>query len=538
MRISRHIAAGLALSLSLLAACGGDSGGGPVVIGDPVQGGTAIVAVTSDFQPFNPVTSSSLLTLEVNNFLLYTPLIQFGEDLEAVPALAESWDLEDTGVTFHLRDDLQWHDGQPVTAEDVAFTFELAKNPQSASLLESAYLNMIEAATVIDPQTIRFDFTAPHSQPLQAFWWAPLPRHLLENVSAGALAQDPFGREPVGNGPFRFVEWSPGEQLTLEANETYPEELGGRPMVDRVVFRVVPEATTRLTEVLTGAIDINYTLQPDEARQVEGQNGVRLASFPGRAFLYLGWNNEVEPFTDARVRRALSMAVDRQAIIDALMFGYAEPASGMIPNWSPLAPAFEVDGPNVEAARQLLQEAGYAPGPNGVMQRNGQPLQFTLLTSEDRLRQDVAVVLQEQLRAVGASVEVRAAEFTTMLQQHRQREYQAVLSEWTLDNFRVDPTPLFSCAEAEQVGSANRAGYCNPAADELAMQGTREGDRDAATAIWTEYSRLLDRDQPITFLVWQEQMSAINQRLQGVEMDVRGKLRTAQDWWIPEGQQR
>lgn len=535
-----HYARGLvAVSVfSALAACGGDAGEQPIVVGDPVPGGTAIVAITSDFQPFNPVTSSSLLTMEVNNFMLFTPLIQFGEDLEAVPALAESWELDDSGVTFRLRSDVLWHDGQPVTAEDVLFTYELASNTETASLLQSAFMTMVESASVIDPQTIRFDFVAPHSQPLQAFWWAPLPRHLLQGVAPGELAQAPFNRQPVGNGPFRFASWEPGQQATFERNAEYTEGLGGPPLLERVVFRVVPEATTRLTEVLTGAIDVNYTVQPDEAQQVEMQTGVRLASFPGRAFLYVGWNNEQPPFNDPLVRRAMGMAVDRQEIIDALMFGFAEPADGMIAPWSPVSPEIEPLPQGPDAARQLLQQAGFTPGPNGVMQRNGQPLQFTLMTSEDRLRQDVAVVLQNQLRAAGAAVEVRTVEFTTLLQQHRERDYQAVLSEWTLDNFRVDPSPLFSCAEAEIPSSANRAGYCNPAADQLIQQGLRATDPEQARQIWSEFSTVLRDDQPITFLVWQEQMAAVAERLQGVDMDVRGKLATIADWWIPVERQR
>lgn len=538
MRTRRLTSWALALVLGALTACGGDGAEAPMIVGDPEPGGTAIVAVTSDFQPFNPVSSSSLLTMEVNNFMLFTPLIQFDENLEAAPALAESWELDDNGVTFRLRDDVRWHDGQPVTAEDVAFTYELAQNEETASLLQSAFLNMVRSATVIDPNTIRFEFVAPHSQPLQAFWWAPLPRHLLQDVAPAQLAQAPFGRQPVGSGPFRFVSWQPGQQVTFEANDDFAPSLGGRPRLDRVVFRVVPEATTRLTELLTGAIDVNYTLQPDEAQQVEGQRGVRLISFAGRGFLYVGWNNAAEPFTDARVRRAMGMAIDRQSLIDALMFGYAEPADGMIAPWSPVHPEIDPLTGGAEAARQLLQEAGYAPGPDGIMQKNGQPLRFTLLTSEDRLRQDVGVVLQQQFRAAGAAVEVRSVEFTTLLQQHRGRDYQAVLSEWTLDTFRVDPTPLFSCEEARQTGSANRAGYCNPAADQIADAGLRETVQARATDIWGEYSRLLREDQPLTFIVWQEQMSGVYQRLQGVEMDVRGKLRTAGQWWIPAGQRR
>ncbi|MQA91136.1 MAG: hypothetical protein GEU90_13015 [Gemmatimonas sp.] len=520
----------------LLIACGGGNDA-PIVTGDPVPGGTGIVAVDGDFQVFNPVTNTALITTEVMNFMLFTPLIQFDENLEPIPALAESWDLEETGVTFHLRDDVYWHDGQPVTAEDVAFTFEMAKHPDAASLLESAFLNMVESAEVIDPHTIRFDFVAPHSQPMQAFWWPPLPKHLLEGVQPAELAQLPYNRAPVGNGPFRFASWEAGTQLVVEANDEYPDGLGGRPYLDRIVFRVVPEATTRLTEILTGATDVNYAVLPDEAQQVEGQQGVELISYPGRQFVYLGWNNERPPFDDARVRQAMMLGIDRQAIIDALMFGYAEIATGMIPPWSPVAPDVEPAPYDPEAARALLQEAGYSPGPNGIMMKDGQPLRFTLLTSEDRLRQDIAIVLQQQLRQIGAQVEVRSSEFQTLLQQHRAREYDAVLSAWILDTFRVDPNPLFSCEEARTPESSNRAGYCNPEADELAATGLQTIDDEEAKQVWTQFTEVLNQDQPISILFWQEQPAAVSERLQGVEMDVRGKLLTAPEWWIPAAQQ-
>src|SRR5690606_10255621 len=161
------------------------------------------------------------------------------------------------------------------------------------------------------------------------------------------------------------------------------------------------------------------------------------------------------------------------------------------------------------------------------------PLSFNLLTSENRLRQDLAVVVQQQLRQIGVNVQVRTMEFQTMLEQHRSRDYEAVLSGWSLDTFRVDPNPLFSCEEARTPRSANRAGYCNPEADALAEKGLRTLDEEDARVVWAEYTRLLLEDQPIAILLWQEQLSAVNERLQGVQMDVRGKLQTAAEWWIP-----
>lgn len=522
----------------VLASCGGDAADIPLVVGEPETGGTGIVAVQQDFQVFNPVTNTALITSEVMNFMLFTPIVQFDEALEPIPALAESWELTDDHVTFLLRDDIRWHDGAPVTAEDVRFTFEMAKNPETASLLESAYLTMVASAEVIDSRTIRFDFVAPHSQPLQGFWWPPIPRHLLGDVPPAQLAQAPYNRQPVGNGPFRFVSWTPNEQVVLEANTDYPEALGGRPNLDRVVFRAIPEGTTRLTETLTGGIDVNWTVQPEQAAQVEAQRGVRLVHYLGREFVYVGWNGERAPFEDPRVRLAMAMGIDRQALIDGLLYGYAQPASGMIPPWSPVSPDLAPLPYDPDGARRLLAEAGYTQGPGGILVRNGQPLRFSLISSEDQLRQDLTVVIQRQLRDIGADVQVRALEFQSLVQQHRSRNYDAVLSSWILDSFRVDPTPLFSCEEARKPESANRAGYCNPDADQLIDAGLRETDPERATEIWGEFSRILQRDQPITFLFWQEQLSAVNERIQGVEMDIRGKLVTAPEWWIPAGQRR
>jgi peptide/nickel transport system substrate-binding protein len=540
MRHFNRFKSGLALlGALLLGGCPGDRDGPDAVMGDAVPGGTGIVAVTSDFQAFNPVINTALVTMEVINFALFTPLVRYNENFDVEPYLAESWDLDDNGVTMRLRRDVLWHDGQPVTAEDVKFTFDLAKNPETASLLESAYLTMVESATVVDPHTIRFEFSAPHAQPMDGFWWAPLPRHVLSGVAPGQLAQHDFNRQPVGSGPFRFVTWEPGQALTVEVNPQFPEALGGRPMLDRIVFRVVPESTTRLTELLTGAIHVNYTVLPDEARQVEQQRGAELNRYPSREFLYIGWNNERPPFDDARVRQALTYAINRPELMEALMFGYAEPASGPILPFSPLTPGVDPLPHDPARAQQLLAEAGYTPGPDGILRGpGGQPLRFTLMASENRLRQDLATVVQSHLRQVGVDVQLRIMEFQTLLQQHRARDYEAVLSGWSMDNFRVDPTPLFSCEEARREGSPNRVGYCNAEADRLMAAGLRETDQGRAQQVWGDFVRVLQRDQPITFLFWTQDMAGVGPNMQGAEMDARGKLVNVQNWWIPENRRR
>src|SRR5687767_6005346 len=318
----------LAIAAVFLFACdqgGGGAGGG---------GGTVIVGMRSDFGGFNPVTSSGQYDIELMNYALFTPLVQYDSALGVRPYLAESWELQgDTGVVFHLRNDVQWHDGQPVTAHDVEFTFNLAKSPETASLLATAFLANVASARVIDERTIEFKFTAPHAQALEDFWWPPVPRHALQNVSAAELRNAPFNRQPIGSGPYRVQEWRANEQLVIVRNANFPQALGGPPPAERVAFRIIPEASTMLTEVLTGNIHVDIPLAPDQAQQVQSGSDTQLHSFPGKTVYFIGWNNARPLFADARVRRALGMAINRQEIVTALLKGQGEVAAGPIPPW-------------------------------------------------------------------------------------------------------------------------------------------------------------------------------------------------------------
>lgn len=529
----------------LLAACGGGEGGGAgkqgASAGPPQAGGMAVVAVTSDFQAFNPVVNTHSTTDDVIRFMLFTPLIQYDARLTPQPWLAQSWDMTDTAVTFHLRNDVKWHDGQPVTAADVKFTFDLAKDTTTASLIGSAYLGMVKSATVVDPYTIRFAFTAPHAQAIDDFWWAPVPQHLLKDTPPAQMAQAAYNRAPVGSGPFRFGAWKANETLTLEANPAFPAALGGRPKLDRVVFRIIPEATTMVTELVNGTTDvIGWTLQPDQAVQVQAQPQLTLNHFPSREFTYVAWNGTRPPFNDPAVRRAMGMAIDRASIIKGLMRGFAVPATGMVPSWSPMyteIPALPFDAAQARAA---LAQAGWRDtNGDGIVEKDGKPLHFTLMVnSANRLHQDMAQVLQQEMKAVGAQVDVRTQEFQTMLRQYKARDYDAVIANWSLDTFKVDPTPLFSCAQAHVPNSSNRTGYCNPQADALMEQGLRSTDAARARQTWEQYFRLIQQDQPLTFLFWSEDMAGVGPRLQGVVMDARSKLADVKDWWIPADRRR
>ncbi|HSL68593.1 MAG TPA: ABC transporter substrate-binding protein, partial [Longimicrobiales bacterium] len=318
-------------TVALLAACGGEREPGAA------GGGTIVAGLRTDLGTLNPVTYGDQYTYEIINYALFTPLVQYDANLEVKPYLAESWELTgDTGVVFKLRRDVRWTDGRPVTAEDVKFTYDLARNPETASLVGSAFIGAVDRGEVVDSFTIRFHFAHPHAQALEDFWWAPLPKHLLEKVSPAELKNAPFNRRPVGSGPFRLVEWQANQRIVLEPNPNFPEALGGPAAAARIVLRIIPEASTMLTELKTGGVHVDIPLAPDQASQIERDPNLVLHSFPGRTVYFIGWNNQREPFKSAVVRRALALGINRQEIIDALLFGHGAIATSTVPPWHPL----------------------------------------------------------------------------------------------------------------------------------------------------------------------------------------------------------
>ena len=523
------LAAVLLMGLAAVQGCGG-----PADAGDP---GPLVVAYQSDLQTLNPVVSTDQNANDVMYSLLFTPLVAFDSTYRVEPALAESWELTDSTVTFTLRDDVRWHDGEPVTAEDVSFTFELAKTPAAASPLASAYLGEVASADVLGPHRIRFRFVRPHAEPLQDFYWPPVPRHVLEGVPPAELAEHPFGRDPVGSGPYRLESWRAGDALTFRRVSDYPEGLGGVPEIERVVYRIVPERTTRLRELLNGTVHVDGPLAPADADRVEASERVELQAFPWRMFTYVGWNLRDPRLEDRRVRRALTMALDRRELLRAALYGYGEVAAGPIPPWHPLAPDLEPLAHRPDSARALLAAAGWrdADG-DGVRERDGRELRFELLTGQaNPVHADLVQMIQAQLGRVGVAADPLLLEWQTVLGRHRARDFDAVLTNWVLDGFRVDPRALFHSDQADVEGSANRSSYRNPVADSLMELGARLTDAGRAREVWAELARELQRDQPFTFLFWNEELAGVSRRLAGVEMDARGELRGLPGWRWWEG---
>jgi peptide/nickel transport system substrate-binding protein len=556
MKPVRTLCCSVLLALSTACADGGAGGtGGNADL--PVSaryGGTAVIAGTADIQSMNALTSTDAASGSFQQEVLFMPLVRYGEGLEPQPWLAERWDTirvapDTLELTFQLRRDVRWHDGLTTTAEDVRFTYEAAIEPRTAFANRASFDLWSPTVEVVDSFSVRFRLR-PHADFLAIWYETPImPAHLLGSVPPAELARHPFGTsQPVGNGPFRFVRRVANQEWVFEANREFPAALGGRPYLDRLVYRVIPEQTTLLTELLTGRIDA-YQPNPAQAERIEAAAGVRLLSSPHRSYNYIGWNTRLPLFADARVRRALSLAIDRQAIVDALFYGHGEVgvSTSTPAHWSyEVQRGIEVQH-DPEAARRLLREAGWEDrNRDGILRDpQGRPFRFTLVTNHGNdLRRDIGEIVQAQLRRLGIVVEPRTLEWNTLValldgsvneRGERERDFEAVTSGW-VTNFRKDDAAILHSRNLD--GPFQETGFSHPRVDALIDTLAVLMDREAARPLWAEYHRLLIEESPYTVLHYPHRLLGHRERLRGVEMDVRGDLVSVRHWWIHPDERR
>lgn len=534
--------AGRLLCCALLAgACAGDAG--TAASSDahaPDAGGTAVVAAPSDLDHANSLVSADRYTQELLRYALFLPLVRYDSALGFAPALARSWEmLGDTGVVMHLRDDVRWHDGEPTTAWDVAFTFQRARDTLTA-FPNAEYFARWTAAEVVDSLTVRFRFE-PHADPLAGLPFMPImPRHLLDSIPAARLAQASFNRAPVGNGPFRFAEYRPGDRWVFEANPEFPAGLGGRPHLDRIVWRVIPDGTAQAIEARTGSADLVLSPPAEQFEALDADPELRGIVRAGRQYGFVGWNHRRPPLDDASVRRALTMAIDRRQIIDGLRGGHGQLAVGPIfPGHWAYNGALEPLPYAPDSARALLARAGIRDGDgDGVAELpDGRDFQLELkYPSGSDFNRDVAQLLQAHLADVGVRLVLRSVEFGVLATDlmSAARDFDAALMGWESD-FRVNLRDLFY--GGTRAGPFQFAGYRNAEVDGLLDEVARTADRAQATPLWHRLQVLLREDQPWSFLYYFPDLYVASDRLQGVAMDDRGALVSVARWWIPADRQ-
>jgi peptide/nickel transport system substrate-binding protein len=383
----------------------------------PVPGGTARVGLWQEPSTLNPYYATMYATNLVANVVLeglvsVDPAGQYAPVLAAeVPSVANRGVSADgKTVTYGLRPGLRWSDGAPVTSADVRFTWEAILNPANRVVTRAGY-DLIEKIETPDGTTAILHFKRLYAPFLTLFPYI-LPRHILGTLPD--LNQAPFNRLPVGTGPFRAVEWVSGSHITFERNTHY--RLGGRPFLDRLIFKMVPSREVGIAQIKTGEIHALWNLSEYQIPEFERLADVKLAvtSSSLSEKLVLNLSAAGDPAVphpilgDKRVRQALQYAIDKQLIVDKLLYGKARVGTSEIPQGWASNPAIKPGEFSPAKARQLLKEAGWKDTDgDGVLDKAGQPLKLRLsTTSGDKLRELVEQLAQEQLRAVGVAITI------------------------------------------------------------------------------------------------------------------------------------
>ncbi len=523
-----------AFTILLATGCGADDRPEPEEQVGPAVGGTLVIVSTDNFDHANPLVTSMRYAQEMLRYALFLPLLRWDETLALAPALAEQWTVEgDTAVVFRLRRDVRWHDGEPTTAWDVAFTFERAANPATA-FPNVDWIKGWGPPVVVDSFTIRFRID--HPDPLAM---VPLltivPRHKLERVAPEQMRQAAFNRAPVGNGPFQFVAYIDNDRWEFEANLNFPESLGGRPYVDRLVWRIVPDGAAQAVELITGRAHLALGATVEQVVDAVSQADLRLIVRPSRQYGFVGWNGRRPPLGNAAVRRALTLALDRQTMVDALRAGYGELASGPIGAWNrgfdasiaplPFAP---------DSARALLEAAGLRDRDgDGFRERaDGSPLRLSLkVPANNTFNRNLGEMVINDLRNVGIRMELRPTEANTLIADVTSpaREFDAFIYGWEAD-FRLDLRGLFHSAEIRN--PLQFAAYRNAAADSLIDRLATSRDTAQMHEATSRLQQILRDEQPWSFLYFYPDVYLASSRLRGADMDIRGALVNLSEWWL------
>ena len=463
--------------------------------------GRLVVSLSSDpTSLFMPRTADR--TAANTAWSLYNSLVWIDDEGELVPALATSWDISDDGTeyVFHLRDDVTFHNGEPFTAESVVATWETGMDPSNdyANVFEEA-----DSVEVIDDYTVRITTPEPNAAFLTrlATFWGMVPPDYIR-----AVGIDDFARDPVGTGPFMFVSRSPGDRVVMEANPDYWEE--GLPKVAELVYRVIPDSSTRLAAVQTGEIDIANRLTADQAGTLEGAANVDVVTYLNDRVYYVGFKNigagEGTPIEDRLVRQALNYATNRPGIVSAIFAGHANEIAGFVVEGN-LGYDPELMQPypyDVERAQELLAEAGYEDGFEVGM---GCPADGYININE------VCLAIQSSLEDAGVQVRV---EFMTTTRYWGEPHYEGVgamyVDSWSSEIGEALP---------RLQGALLSGNYYNTWHDErieaLVGEIERAVDREERARLYQEMHELMYDDPPFVYLYQPVIFEAANSRVEG-----------------------
>ena len=501
----------------------------------PVHGDTMVLGMVGEPSVLIPGLSSDSASSEIESLLYVAPL-EYDKDLNVVPSAAESFEVLDDGLRlrFFLRPGIYWQDGVELTADDVEFTYKLMIDPDTPTAYSSDY-KAVQSFTRIGRYGFEVTYEKPFPRSLNTWMRGILPKHALEGQD---LRSTPLGRKPLSCGPYILQEWKAGSTLVLTANKDY---FKGKPFIDRLVYRVIPDVTTMFLELKAKEIDVmkeSMTPQQFLYQTTAPAFAAEYNTFKelGYSYTFLGYNLKSGFFSDARVRRALAYGINKQEIIKGALFGLGEPTTGPYRPGSWVYKTIEDYPYDPEKALELLAEAGWKKGEDGILYKGTTPFSFTLLTNQgNESRIKTAILIQSQLQKLGIEVKIRSVEWAAFLKQFVMPGYfDAVVLGWTVTQ---DPD-AFDVWHSSRIKGLNFIGFSNPEVDTLLEEARATFDEETRKRLYGRFQDILHQEQPYCFLYVPYALSAVQKRFHGIEPAPAGIFYNAHEWWVPLQEQR
>ncbi|MHB1653327.1 MAG: ABC transporter substrate-binding protein [Desulfitobacteriaceae bacterium] len=489
-----RIVLAVGLISSLLAGCGtnASTAGQPANSGAQAKGGTLRIAISNDVDGLDPQRTVSASTFEVTNNI-YDTLVGTDPKGNLLPRLATEWNVssDKKSWTFKLRDDVSFQNGRKFTADDVKFSMERLLEKQSPRASDYA---MIDNIKVDSPTQITFNLKQPNAPFISSLampWAAIVPQEAVTQLKT----------HPMGTGAFKLKEWVPQQKVVLEKNPSY--FLKNEPYLDGVEFQVIPDMATQLVNLKSGQIDV-ATISGEQAAEVKQSSNLTLYSKPSNSVQVLAMNNKVTPLNDVRVRQAIAMAINKDAVIQGSNWGFGETIGS---HMSPLDPYYvdlnKVLSYDSAKAKQLLQEAGY-----------GQGFDLTLsLPQPYAIHRKAGEVVADQLKQIGIRVKLETVDWGKWLKDiYAGRNYQMTIIAHT---GRLDPDAMLNRYASNS--KENYMNYSNPTVDAALKQGILATDMAARKKIYTTVEETLAKEVPAVFLQAPNTLLALNKKVQGFD---------------------
>ncbi|MDD2717192.1 MAG: peptide-binding protein [Candidatus Wallbacteria bacterium] len=511
----------------------------------PSYGDTIIESTIAETITLNPLLSTDDASTDVS-YMIFDTLTNLGKNLELTPSLAASWEISSdcTVITFFLRKKVRWQDGVDFTAEDVRFTLEKILDPKVESPLRVYLTDLTDAATfeTIDPYTIKISCRKP--SPYLADWINPpiIPKHLFDKEDFGSSANN---LHPVGTGPYRFVEWSKGEKIVLEAN---PDYFGGRPFLDRIIIKTIPDDSATLISLLRGDLDL-MQLSPDQyfkqASSKEFLERFRVFTYPANSsYSFIGYNLNHPVLKDKKTRQALTLAINRREIVDKVLYSFGTLTCGDFApsHWAcnkSLIP-YPFDP---QAARKVLADAGWKDDDgDGILEQKGVKFNLEInINVGNPVRKLIVEMVRDYWKTIGIETKINILEWEEYLKRSTEKNFQVHIGGWGLSNTH-DPYGIWHSSQIPDKKNGfsgfNFISYNNPEADRLCELGHATMDREKLREIFCRLQAVIHEDQPYTFLYIPNEIWAVAKRIQGIEPAPAGIFYNFPHWYVPEELQK